>query len=93
MHEYNVVLLFLYLVTDNQLRNLVIFVDNQVCGQIKGPLGAGVSREVVCRRPLNGKRLFIVKQIREVLSLAEVQPILAEANGCLRQMAARTNVC
>ena len=68
--------------TANQLRNLTIYMDDQVCGQIGDALGLGMSVTVRCGDTLIGKRLKIVKEVEEVLNLAEVVPTIASPIGC-----------
>ena len=68
--------------TAEQLGNLSITIDEQVCGRIGKAPGLGVSHVVECGEPLIGKTLKIQKEKEEVLNLAEVMPIMAKPNGC-----------
>ena len=73
----------MFCVSANQLRDLVIYVDDQVCGQITTSPGIGESLVVECPEPLTGKILKIEKQVQQVLNLAEVRPVLRKAKGCM----------
>ena len=68
--------------TDEQIGNVIITIDGQVCGRIGKAPGLGESHTVVCEEPLTGKTLKIQKEKEELLNLAEVEPIIAIPNGC-----------
>ena len=68
--------------TDEQIGNVIITIDEQLCGRIGKAPGLGESHTVVCEKPLTGKTLKIQKEKEELLNLAEVEPIIAIPNGC-----------
>ena len=69
-------------ITVEQLGNLIITIDDQVCGRIGTAPGSGVRHLVECEEPLTGKTLKIHKEKRELINLAEVKPLIAKPSGC-----------
>ena len=58
---------------DNEMSNIVITVDDNVCGEIGGAIGIGKSINVKCQKPLRGKAVKLMRKDHHYLSFSEIQ--------------------
>ena len=68
-------------ISDDNLRNLDITVNDHFCGHISDARANGTSKDITCPVPLTGTLLKIQKMETSVLNIAEVQPIFI-SDGC-----------
>ena len=68
-------------ISEDNLSNLNITVNDLFCGHINDAPGLGAKKEVMCPKPLTGTFVKIQKMDTSVLNIAEVQPIFTD-DGC-----------
>ena len=67
---------------DDQMTNIVITVDDNVCGEVGGPIGIGKSIDIKCQKPLFGKVVKVLRKAQNtILSFSEIQ-IYSSTNVC-----------
>ena len=62
-------------ISEENLSNLNITINDMFCGNITEPPGLGAKEDVMCPEPLNGKIVKIQKMAKSILNLAEVKLI------------------